>query len=257
MAAVLFMIIMLTFCKLKQLILMLLILCSIPMITSQSPSPTMRISKCKLLQFVEITIDVVILNDVSCPISTNDCYNQQQQIAYALKAIKGTDSVKLFNTSGEINSRVSYIEFDATHTNIFVNLQDNEYNAGEVNDADISKYFQIIRDSAICDDVSQRNGNPNLDAAINTAINQFKTANSTFRDMKILLFSNCKINDTQNICSKYELELNSLNNAGQGITIVMVNNGAQFDDNNDNYIICLAKYDNRRILTNSARNETK
>eukprot|EP01084_Bolivina_argentea_P146166 256016_1 len=254
MIAVLFMIIMLTFCKLKYLILMSLVLCSIPMIRSQStPSPTIYISKCKPLQFVQITMDVVILNDVSCPINATDCENQQQQIAYALKAIKGADD------GPEINSRVSYIEFDAADAKVFVNLTHYKYNAGQVTNANFSDYFKIIRDSAVCNDLSQRDGNPNLDAAINTTINQFRAANSTnqFRNMQILLFSNCKVNAPENICSKYELDLNSLDNSNQGINVVMVNNGAQFDDKNDNYITCLVKYDNRRILTNSERNVVK
>eukprot|EP01084_Bolivina_argentea_P039335 72695_1 len=119
---------------------------------------------------------------------------------------------------------------------------------------DIDDYFYIVKDSDICNDVSQRveNTNNNLESAIDEAIKQFDKNDKLLRDKKIIIFSNGMVNENiiNNICNKYE-------NNNNLFEVIMVNNGEEFNNYDDEYIMCLVKYDKNKLFTNDARDNKK
>eukprot|EP01084_Bolivina_argentea_P211118 359172_1 len=185
-------------------------------------------------------LDIVILVDASCPITVNQCKQQQNDIVNVIKSIKIEQQI---DTSHQVfeNMQIGYIEFGSTQVNSIFNLHDKP------------TPFNKIIDSSICNGntityINQRQRNPLLKDAISTAIGLFSDQP---RDEKILIFSNCGVTNevkTQ-ICTDYE------NN--NDVEFIMVNNNADTASMSDpeTYMMCLAEYDTNRIITPETFND--
>ena len=152
-------------------------------------------------------MDIVILVDTSCPMSRSECKSQQEQIADTLISLKGVDT-----SNYKPNSRVAYIEFSETDTTVYVELREGYYNgdSGDITQDMMDEYYNLIKSSGECKYSAFRTGdesNPPLYDAIDAAWDQFSDHSESSRDKKILIFSNCPVDqdEIERICDKWEI----------------------------------------------------
>eukprot|EP01083_Nonionella_stella_P075826 206288_1 len=205
--------------------------------TPVGPAPTVSITPCGGLE------DTIIFNDISCKdITTTQCQNQQEQIAYTMKSIKDTES-----GNGFARSRVAYVEFDGVNTYIKVSLKQT-YNKRPFTTTDVDDYFNLIKNSPVCNDISNRTGVPNVLDAFQVMHTEFDHSQENLRDMAFILFSNCKVPqpDRAEVCAAYEESRNYIRLAHG----YMINNGINFPLNSDPYLVCLTRYDIDQVWEN-------
>ena len=227
--------------------------------TDPTRNPTLSpvVPACAYIEEGGYLLDLVILvkSCYNVPKLDTDqqCELAQEKIAEAVISIRGES----FGAGdGLPNARISYIEFGSgNNVDIIIPLKDggiDEVNKNilgiNANSKRLSIYNQI-RNSDICDDINQqfnygiRNNSPNLNLAIQKALDEFNSDTISGRDQKIIIFSDCQVDNTekQDICDDYEDTIRS-----GGINVIMVNSDVQTPDND--YISCLVEYDGDRII---------
>eukprot|EP00486_Rosalina_sp_Unknown_P005327 CAMPEP_0201574756 /NCGR_PEP_ID=MMETSP0190_2-20130828/19456_1 /ASSEMBLY_ACC=CAM_ASM_000263 /TAXON_ID=37353 /ORGANISM="Rosalina sp." /LENGTH=784 /DNA_ID=CAMNT_0048003457 /DNA_START=284 /DNA_END=2635 /DNA_ORIENTATION=+ len=222
--------------------------------------------------------DIIILNDISCPITTSQCQSQQQQIADTIIALKGSPDLDVMPMV-----RLGYIEFDANGAQVVYSLI-GDYNKGPVEQDDIQSLGDFVAQSSSvdCDNAAERgstststsygqygvyeesNNGGNLLEALHVARDHFNhdaDSGNYRRDRKIVIFSNCPVSNQEEVCDEHEDYIRTgdkwasrgENQVGNGLNVVMVNQG-QYAVDMENYMLCLVEYDQDRILINPGFN---
>ena len=225
-----------------------------PTTATPSTGGTRDISACLWGEYYKY--DVIILNDISCPnLTPQKCKTQQEQVANFMKSIKGLDEVRNENNN-LASDNVGYFEFDGKEVHQLVDIDSMPYNIFPVTQNDLDSYYYSIADRDICDadQILNRTGTPNLVQAVDAAADALKKNGDRQRDSKIVIFSNCKYDDIEEVCDNFE---RFLFGGTEYPEIYMVNNGDKFDENDDDYIMCLIEYDENRIFTNTDIDDDK
>eukprot|EP01084_Bolivina_argentea_P067096 122282_1 len=190
-------------------------------------------------------LDTIILNDVSYPMTEDDCEYQQSQLSTVIRSIKSEQDT---TDSTYAHVRIGYIEFDSTDSpQIVISLEDAAYNKLPVRESDMDALDTTIISSANCAEAEDRSGTPpNLQDAIKVALDHFGNQDLRLADKKIMIFSHSKADNIGPICADNDIQeaLRAIHT--NGVDIVMINIGSQFT-HDDLYITCLTEYDADRM----------
>eukprot|EP01083_Nonionella_stella_P094741 265910_1 len=197
-------------------------------------------------------LDLLVLVDVSCPMSIQMCNRQQEEVA--------NTTVQVKHTLG-YTTRITYMEYSAVGTSILVDITYDPTNGPNADPEQAeAELYSTIRDSNACNNIDQRTGSPLLLSAILSGFEHMNNEGHTLEDrheQKILIYSNCAVDQEQRtkICEK----LQRLNRWLSGrINVVMVNNiysDTMVFVDPDTYIMCVVEWDDERVFINNIEDD--